>query len=91
MLVDFQRIQEDLCLLKDSVGILTQKLEQLNLATPQDDKPLSVAEVADFFGIAEQTIYQNIKRIPHRKRFGRLYFIKSELMAYLNGKEETHE
>lgn len=49
---------------------------------PADDF-LSVKEAAEFLSIAQQTIYQNIKRIPHQKRFGRLYFKRLELIAYL--------
>lgn len=88
MLVDFQQLQEDLSTIKEMVFTLTDQLSQ---ASPlADDKPLSVTEAADFLGIAEQTIYQNVKRIPHRKRFGRLYFIKSELLDFLDGKEAGH-
>ncbi|MBO0938700.1 helix-turn-helix domain-containing protein [Fibrella sp. HMF5335] len=50
---------------------------------PDEEKPLNVAKAAEFLDISEQTVYQNIKKIPHRKRFGRLYFLKSELIAYL--------
>ncbi|WP_345245646.1 helix-turn-helix domain-containing protein [Nibrella saemangeumensis] len=52
-----------------------------------EDQPLPVKEAADFLGVAPQTIYQNIDRIPHRKRFGRLYFFKVELLEYLNAGE----
>ncbi len=61
--------------------------EQINLAPvqPADYKPLSLSEAAEFLGVSDQTIYQNIKKLPHRKKFGRLYFFTSELLAYLDG------
>ncbi|GAB4044912.1 helix-turn-helix domain-containing protein [Spirosoma jeollabukense] len=48
------------------------------------ETPLTVQQTADFLSISQQTVYQNIAKIPHRKRHGRLYFFKSELAAYLN-------
>ena len=54
-----------------------------------DDIPINVEEAAKFLGISKQTVYQNIDRIPHKKRFGRLYFFKKELLSYLNDGEET--
>jgi excisionase family DNA binding protein len=63
-------------------------IEQPQGAIPaNDDKPLSVVEAAEFLGISKQTVYQNIDRLPHKKRFGRLYFFRSQLSAYLNAGE----
>jgi excisionase family DNA binding protein len=50
---------------------------------PDEEKPLNVGQAAEYLGISEQTVYQNIKKIPHKKRFGRLYFFRSELLQYL--------
>lgn len=50
---------------------------------PPADDFLSLKEAAQFLHVAEQTMYQNIKHIPHQKRFGKLYFKRSELEAYL--------
>lgn len=52
-----------------------------------DETPLSVKQAADFLNIAPQTVYQRIKKIPHKKRFGKLYFYASDLRAYINGGE----
>jgi predicted DNA-binding transcriptional regulator AlpA len=46
-------------------------------------KPLNLKEAADFLGLAEQTLYQRVKKVPHTKRFGRLYFFEDELLDYL--------
>lgn len=66
--------------------------DRLNVApeasTNEEEKPLNAEQAADFLGIAPQTVYQNIKRIPHRKRFGKLYFFRGELLAYLEGGKE---
>ena len=48
-----------------------------------EEPPLTLKEAANFLGIAPQTVYQNIKKIPSRKKHGRHYFLKSELAAYL--------
>jgi hypothetical protein len=65
-----------------------QPASQLNMV----DDPVSTEKAAKMFGIAKQTIYQNIRKIPHTKRFGRLYFYPSQLRAYLeNGTEVAHD
>ena len=59
------------------------------IANPGNDntekKPINLAQTALFLDISEQTVYQNIKKIPHHKRFGRLYFFESELLNYIKG------
>ncbi len=55
--------------------------------TDNEEVPLNVEGAAEFLGITKQTVYQNIDKIPHRKRFGRLYFFRAELLAYLNAGE----
>ena len=52
--------------------------------SPDEEKPLNVGQAAEYLGISEQTVYQNIKKLPHKKRFGRLYLFRSELTEYLN-------
>lgn len=52
--------------------------------TTDDETPLTVQQAADFLNVSRQTVYQNIAKIPHRKRHGRLYFFKAELAEYLN-------
>ena len=52
-----------------------------------DESPVSTEQAAKMFGIARQTLYQNVRKIKHTKRFGRLYFYPSDLQEYLdNGK-----
>lgn len=67
------------------------KDEVLNLTTtpppPTDGKLyLSAKEAADFMGIKLQTLYQNIDRIPHIKKHGKLKFTRDGLIAYIEDK-----
>lgn len=68
-------------------ALTLEVLQLLRSAAPSpasiDESPLSVQQAAEFLDISKQTVYQNIDKIPHKKRFGRLYFLKSELVAYL--------
>lgn len=86
MNIDFQQMQDDVTTIKDVVVTLQERINQTPIQQA-DDKPMSLTEAADFLGIASQTLYQNIRKVPHRKRFGRLYFFRVELLAYLDGGE----
>jgi len=44
---------------------------------------IDVKQAALFMGLAVQTVYQHIHKIPHFKRHGKLYFRRSDLIAYL--------
>ena len=61
---------------------LNQSINTPTTAT-DEDIPLNVQQAAVLLRIAPQTVYQRIKDLPHKKRFGKLYFLKSELIAYL--------
>lgn len=73
------------------------KDEVLNLTTtpppPTDGKRyLSAKEAADFMGIKLQTLYQNIDRVPHVKKHGKLLFTREGLIGYVEGKGgKSHE
>ncbi|WP_420146950.1 helix-turn-helix domain-containing protein [Spirosoma sp.] len=56
----------------------------INQLKVDEEIPLTIQQAADFLKVSRQTIYQNITKIPHRKRHGRLYFFKAELADYLN-------
>ncbi|WP_460913934.1 helix-turn-helix domain-containing protein [Spirosoma areae] len=83
-------MQDDVNTIKEVVFTLREQINQAPFQAA-DDKPMSLGEAAEFLDIAEQTIYQNIKKVPHRKRFGRLYFFKTELLTYLDGKEVNRD
>lgn len=56
---------------------------QAQIPTVPDQEHFSVEQAASRLGISKQTVYQNIDKIPHSKRFGKLYFSKADLDAYL--------
>lgn len=87
MTIDFQKLQDDAAATRQMVNQLLDRLNNIpNNATAQiaDETPLDVVQAADFLNVSKQTIYQNIGRIPHRKRHGKLYFFRPELAEYLN-------
>jgi hypothetical protein len=59
--------------------------------TLDEEIPLNVEAAAKLLGISKQTVYQNIERIPHKKRFGKLYFFRNELLAFLKDGESCSE
>ena len=70
--------------------VLTDELRditpaQLPTTTIRGNKYLTASDAAKFLGIAKQTLYQSISKVPHTKRFGKLYFLESDLTAYLGG------
>lgn len=81
----FAEISATLHEIKSEVAALRATMPTTQPVNPDEEKPLNVEQAADFLGVAPQTVYQNIKRIPHRKRFGKLYFFRSELIAFLEG------
>lgn len=51
---------------------------------PTDGKLyLSAKEAAEFMGIRLQTLYQNIGRVPHVKKHGKLLFTRDGLVKYI--------
>lgn len=65
---------------------LDRKFEEIqrNLeSSPKGDEHFSVKQAAEFLGVSQHTIYNNIRKIPHAKRLGRLYFLRSELEGYI--------
>ncbi len=63
---------------------------QAPATSPADEPALDINQAAEVLGIAKQTVYQNVSKIPHKKKHGRLYFFRSELLTYLNtGNQQT--
>lgn len=66
-----------------------RKLIEASSPTPQPEEILDRKAAAKFLGIAEQTIYQMGDKLPRRKRFGKLVFLRSELEEFvINGKRK---
>ncbi len=70
-------------IVKDEVSSLNTT--QLPTTTIRGNKYLTASDAAKFLGIAKQTLYQSVSQVPHTKRFGKLYFLESDLTAYLEG------
>jgi|GEM_PF-3911746 len=88
MIVDFQRLQTDVTECRNLLLTIQARLDAQPVSKePDEETPLTVQQAADFLGIAPQTVYQRIKELPHKKRFGRLYFFRSQLNEYLNAGE----
>jgi hypothetical protein len=49
----------------------------------ESDDPIGAQAAADYLNLKKAVVYQNLDKIPHRKRHGKLYFFKSELRHYL--------
>lgn len=84
-MIDFEQMQRDV---NKCLTLLQEIRENRNgetLTVQEEEKPISIDDAADFLGVRRQTVYQRIDKIPHRKRFGKLYFFKSELLEYLEG------
>ncbi len=76
--------------LSEEVRELRRLLTDRPAATTTADEPaLSVNQAAEVLGISRQTVYQNISKIPHTKRHGRLYFFRSQLLTYLNPEKQA--
>lgn len=74
------------------IEILRDVIKQENSSTPtgtQAKEILSIDEAADLLGLSKQTLYSYTSKglIPHHKRFGKLYFLYSEILGFI--KEET--
>jgi predicted DNA-binding transcriptional regulator AlpA len=68
----------------DNLTRLLQTIQETGAITHVGDEPaIDIDLAASVLGIAKQTIYQRIKDLPHKRRFGRLYFFRSELLDYL--------
>lgn len=71
-----------------------QKEQQAATAEVDEDVLFDFLEMCNFLGIAQSTGYQRVSRgeIPHFKKGRRLYFRKSELVAWIeSGRRKTND
>lgn len=74
-------LDEFRAIVKDEVNNLTTTPSQ-----PTTGKRyLNAKEAANFLGIKLQTLYQNVDKIPSKKKHGKLHFVESELIEYMEG------
>ncbi|MDR6194906.1 helix-turn-helix domain-containing protein [Siphonobacter sp. SORGH_AS_0500] len=85
----FEVLAQRLDRIEELLVKLTVKSEQ-PAPLPQQNKYIKAQEAAEILHISKQTLYTKIKSIPHVKRFGQLYFIKEDLLEYIeNGLSQS--
>lgn len=82
----FAEIYERLGNIEGFLLALDEKLSATSIPPTESKVYLSAKEAADFMGIKLQTLYQNIDRIPHVKKHGKLLFTRDGLIAYVEEK-----
>ena len=78
-------------IVEETVILTLQKLgtlEQRNKDTPNS---LTVKQAANYLGMSESWIYQNIKKLPHEKRGRSIRFIKSDLDNWREEQKESKQ
>jgi excisionase family DNA binding protein len=94
MSVDFQKLQEEVSETRALVQTLLERLNQPTSDQQQSDF-LTVNQAAEFLSLTPATVYSMVyeKRIPFSKPNGRLYFLRSDLTAWIKqGRQSsTHD
>lgn len=69
---------------KSALAAALAELNRLHTQAPLgNDDPINPEAAAEYLNLSRSAVYQNLDKIPHYKRHGRLYFFKSELRRYL--------
>ncbi len=77
-------------------GDLTSLIEDVierklcDLKTNKEEPTLDVNGAAKLMNVSRQTVYQNIKSIPHRKVFGKLVFFREEIIKFIDTNGNTN-
>lgn len=80
----FAEIYERLGNIEGFLLALDEKLTTTTTAQSTTGKRyLTAKEAADFLGIKLQTLYQNVKKLPAIHRHGKLFFVESDLIEYM--------
>jgi excisionase family DNA binding protein len=71
--------------IKDSISRVERMLTERNIESKISDEVLTVQEAAKFLTLQPSTVYALIRQhsVPVMKRFGRCYFLKSDLINHL--------
>ncbi|WP_178989526.1 helix-turn-helix domain-containing protein [Winogradskyella schleiferi] len=91
-MIPFEQTQQDVAEVKKDLKEMKALL--LNKAEPQNliDDPVPIDKIANLTGYSKATIYGYCQKnlIPHHKKCGRLFFFKSEIVAWIKeGKQKT--
>ena len=80
----FETINDRLTGIEQLLFELKQTMPIQQATTQIEDKyEAGIAVAVQELGLQPQSIYQQIRRIPHRKMFGKLYFNRRELREFL--------
>ena len=92
MIVDFHKLQNEVTETRQLVQKLLDRLNQPNQSSPASEELLTVGQAAELLNLTSATVYGMVyeRRIPFSKPGGRLYFSRTELMAWVkNGRKAT--
>jgi len=87
----FDEIIERLARIERVCSVLEEKTNQ-TANSPPVEEPIDIQEASAVIKKKVPTIYGHVHRceIPHYKKSGKLYFLRSELIAWmLSGKKKT--
>ncbi|MCK8493558.1 helix-turn-helix domain-containing protein [Spirosoma sp. RP8] len=82
----FEALQKQLNQLQHMVG---QLLAKPDVAQPSTELPIAFDAACRILMMSESAAYQNMSKIPHYKRHGKLYFFESELLDYIRNKSTS--
>jgi excisionase family DNA binding protein len=91
-MIPFEQTQRDVAEVKKDLKELKALMLRNADAQPETDNPIPIKEVANLTGKTVPTLYSYVRRneIPHHKKGNRLYFFKSEIIAWIKtGKQKT--
>ncbi len=88
----FTQTQLDVAEIKNGYLKILAQLQQRVQVSTEDKDPKNIEEIAKITGYTKKTIYGYCQKntIPHYKKNGRLFFFKSEIVAWIqSGKQRT--
>lgn len=88
----FEKLPEAISKLQDQVNNIEKILLDRHHSTQEADELLTIEDAAKFLNLSVPTIYSKVcrKEIPVNKQGKRLYFYKSELIAWIkSGRKKT--
>ncbi len=88
----FTQTQLDVAEIKNGYLKILDQLQQRVKPSTDDKDPKNIDDIAKLTGYTKKTLYGYCQKntIPHYKKNGRLFFFKSEIVAWIQlGKQKT--
>ncbi len=92
--LSFDSVPENVCSILNKLDFLLQEVQAIKPKSQTNSQLLSVKETAALLDLKVSTVYSKICRneLPHIKKGGKVYFLKTDLMAYLeSGRKLTQQ